>query len=72
MPRKEGGLLWPIPVVVANANAPRLGIAFPYALVVNGVPRPRANGGITPGAPMPFTIIQFTRRNKEKSVMNKM
>lgn len=48
-----------MPVVVANANAPRLGIALPYAPVVNGVPKPKANGGITPGAPKPFTTIKL-------------
>lgn len=55
MPRSWDWFVCPMPVVVANVNAPRLGIALPYALVVNGVPSPSANGGITPGAPIPFT-----------------
>lgn len=50
-----------MPVVVASANAPRLGIAFPYAPDVNGVPKPKANGGITLGAPNPFTKIRTKR-----------
>lgn len=56
IPLIDVGFVWPMPWVVANANAPRLGIAFPYAPVVNGVPKPKANGGITLGAPMPFTL----------------
>lgn len=55
IPLSDVGFVWPMPVVVANANAPRLGIALPYAPVVNGVPKPKANGGITLGAPKPFT-----------------
>lgn len=60
-----------MPVVVANANAPRLGIALPYAPVVNGVPKPKANGGITLGAPRPFTANSSdkhtqTRKKKKK------
>lgn len=52
-----------MPVVVANANAPRLGIALPYAPVVNGVPKPKANGGITLGAPKPFTGTPSVEEN---------
>lgn len=37
-----------------KANAPRLGRPPPYA-EGNGVPRPSANGGSTPGVPRPFT-----------------
>lgn len=55
IPLNDVGFVCPIPVVVAKANAPRLGIALPYAPVVNGVPKPKANGGITLGAPKPFT-----------------
>lgn len=54
-PRNAAGLVAPKPAVVANANAPKLGIVPPYAPVVNGVPNPNANGGNTLGAPNPFT-----------------
>lgn len=65
IPLSDVGFVWPMPVVVANANAPRLGIALPYAPVVNGVPKPNANGGITLGAPNPFTEAQFRKKKKE-------
>ena len=40
----------------ARANAPRLGIAPPYALANPGAVNPRPNGGITPGVVAnPFT-----------------
>lgn len=56
-----------MPVVVVNANAPRLGMALPYAPVaVNGVPKPSANGGRTLGAPKPFTIKRKRKKNLEK------
>lgn len=63
IPLSDVGFVWPMPVVVANANAPRLGIALPYAPVVNGVPKPKANGGITLGAPNPFTETAIQKRN---------
>lgn len=67
IPRIDAGFVWPMPVVVANANAPRLGIALPYAPVVNGVPKPKANGGITLGAPRPFTTL-FHRIKRKKCI----
>lgn len=63
IPLRDVGFVWPMPWVVANANAPRLGIALPYAPVVNGVPKPKANGGITLGAPRPFTAINGNVQN---------
>lgn len=66
IPLSDVGFVWPMPVVVANANAPRLGIALPYAPVVNGVPKPKANGGITLGAPKPFTENRKRKQHRKK------
>lgn len=66
IPLSDVGFVWPMPVVVANANAPRLGIALPYVPVVKGVPKPKANGGITLGAPKPFTEQSMPKEMKKK------
>lgn len=65
-PRKADGFAVPRPAVVAKANAPRLGMVFPYAPVANGAPRPNANGGKTFGAPSPFTKLCVRTVNKRK------